>query len=283
MEKTPSAKLASRGPVPKRIAEVDFLRGFSLFLMFLDHLCYDLSYWPAALQSVCKNYFAINSPFVEQASLFGYQIFYTTEWRMILHCIFAGIFMFICGVSCALSHNNQKRTFGLGIVALLLNLGFYAAAVNLNDESLYVYIGILNALFIGLLAYDLVDFFFKSWKADLLAGSLFLVFTCVFVSPNPVFYYDYQEVWRHFGDLFLGRAAAGADYARPLAAITLVFLGAGVGKLLYGKEKKSYLPWLSHLEPFPFLGRHSLGSYLLHQPILFAILALISLCLGYRI
>lgn len=274
----------------KRVAEIDFLRGLALFLMILDHICFDLANADSVIFTVLGGtaYFKVSSTFFADASSFCTTIFYFSTWRLILHSIFVGVFFFLSGISCSFSKNNLVRSLQLGIIAVLINVAFYMFSVMAGqylDSIFYSYfitIGMINALSIGLIVYSIFDRFCTSPLVDIGIAIVLIVVICLVTPIQPTIYESFPKAIQHLGEIFLGKAIAGADCARPLPGICLVFFGAGVGKYLY-KEKKSYLPFLSKIPPFCFLGKHSLGLYLLHQPVIILILVLVAICLGYRV
>ena len=121
----------------KRIWEIDFLRGLSIFLMIIDHAFIALSEfgdaWFTAGQmrvsaeiqayGLIEMIKAMSSGELLGGASFALRLCYFSEWwwlycgfRKVAQPLFASIFIVICGISCTLSHNNLKR----GLLLLLI-------------------------------------------------------------------------------------------------------------------------------------------------------------------
>ncbi len=281
MKKAYAANALSRTPARKkeRIAEIDFLRGLAIFLMVLDHLCYDLSYWGDALiyiggGNLSETIDAI-APVVKLARAIE-----TSAWRAGLHIVFVGVFMLLSGISLTLSRDYRKRSLQITLLGYSLTLLMSGIAAYSGDATMNIAMGILNVMAIAHLLYCLKQFFFKGYKSDLYFFGVFLVLTIALVDPTPRVLGTGSNFVRNYFYLITGQAIGGLDYIRPLPCISLLFLGALLGKTLYAK-KKSYLPFLRHAQPIAFMGSHTLFIYVLHQFVLVFILAIASLALGF--
>lgn len=272
----------------ERVFEIDFLRGLDIILMLIVHFVCDLGMldsflnppevqpeWIVTMQLLCSSIF--NE--IVNGSLFFLEFF------------FSGLFMFLCGISCAFAHSNFKRGIQLAYVAVFLSILLDVADALFGLNS-HIYVGILHALAIGLLIYSLVDHFFPSYKADFLCGILFTILVGI-----TSYYYcgsgahltnldlangnDWNQAWK----LLFGLARAGDDYFSPLITTSLIFLGATVGKTIY-RERKSLIKrdfkkgWA---KPFLWIGNKTLYAYVLHQPVFYAFLALFFLPFGYHL
>jgi uncharacterized membrane protein len=295
----------------ERIFEIDFLRGFDVFLMVLVHFTYDMGpgvsdifrspeqypNWVDAMNRLGSSiFFAITSPI---GTYWGSDSVYTTLFP--LEAIGAGLFVFICGISCSFAKSNFQRGIKLFYVAMIMTLvlsffdyfayhtvsGFLVLDGTKEAVSPYIIMGILHAMAIALLLYALFDHFFNQWWQTFLAAAVlcfFSAFSLWYGYPNgymPSWGYSLGDFWK----LLVGLARTGDDYFSPLLISAVLFLGATVGKTLY-KEKKAYTPkwfpkkWAS---PFIFLGKHSLEVYVLHQVFLYLVLALILWSSGFRL
>ena len=286
-----------------RIFEVDFLRGVAICLMVLLHFCYTLGFGP-------KDFYGIkygDEPewFVPLARLFrfvfcsitqpsGFFSMHSTNDALYmnnftnLHCLevfWAGMFMFLAGLSCTLSKNNFKRGLNIFMVANLLSMVLELGSDLIEPFDMHIWCGILHALGIAIMLFSLYDHFLPKWWQTFIA---FILLTIVvgFIIPNayvidprtdvrsvPSIYpelspfKDFGEFFENMGKLFIGLVRQGDDYFSPVLVTTAVFGGASVGKTLY-KKKKSLLPsWFKGRwgKPICFVGRHTLIIYAAHQ------------------
>lgn len=265
---------------PARVAEIDFLRGFAVFLMVLDHLCYDLSLWDLVLVGIGGEnlYDVLNAirPFVQLG-----QYIESATWRLVLHCIFVGIFFLLSGISTTFSRNHLKRALEITVLGFGLTAVITAFSTYFQDVTLNIFMGLLNTMALAHLTYSLKSAITKDRWTDLYLFFVFLVLTIALTSPEPPYPGKTITEWfANYGALFIGQMAGGMDYIRPLPCIAILFLGAFIGKTFY-KTRKSYLPFLKKAEPFVFFGRHCLWVYVLHQVFLVFILAVVTLALGF--
>jgi len=239
----------------RRLWEVDTIRGVAIILMICYHCIFDLSYFGAYS---------------------GYML--STPWQVFARSI-GSTFIFVLGVSLTLRVNRLKpeledklfrkfllrgaKIFGWGMVVtvvtyFLLGYGF-------------VVFGILHLLGLStILAYP----FLRSRWASLAGGVAVIVLGIIvarFTSPSL------WLVW--LGVRQLGRYMV--DYYPILPWFGIALLGVFAGLTLYpGGIPRFTLPDLSQKAPIrglTFLGRHSLLIYLVHQPILLAILFVVGI------
>lgn len=236
-----------------RIHFLDEVRGFDLILMVFFHAFYVIGYlfkysWGAWL----------------------FQFFNPAE------PFFAGLFIFICGISCRLSHSNWKRGGLLALVAVGMSLFLY---LFMREEM--IWFGVLHFLAVSILLFALLRPLLDRippW-AGLIGSALLLLLTWwvpvyrgsilgikgLFGTDIPGWLVDIPALY----PLGLG-AGEGADYF-PLLPWFFCFLGGSfVG--VWAKQNRfprwmyvSRLPWLS------WLGRHTLVIYVLHQPVVFGL------------
>jgi uncharacterized membrane protein len=221
---------------PGRIWEVDFLRGIAIILMTVFHLVFDL-----------VEYKGLNLSYLDG--------FWYYEGRLS-----AIAFMVIAGVSATLSGRHIRRgllVLGCGLVITLVTYFF--------DPRTYIRFGILHMLGSCMLLYPLVQRLQSGWLA--MAGSLAIV----------------AGLWtRHLSvssSLLLPLGIMPLDFVSvdyyPLLPWSGLFLyGAALGKAFY-RQKRSLLPYFPFAQPLIVMGRHSLAYYLLHQPVLLAILSIV--------
>jgi uncharacterized membrane protein len=230
---------------PGRIAAIDVARGLALLGMGVYHLSWDLAYFGFAPP---------NLP-------------YSPGMRIFSHIV-ASAFLGLVGVSLAIAHRDGLRRHAfvlrLAIVAGAAALVSVATFLAAPDEA--IWFGILHCIFAAsLLAAPLLRA--PAWVA-LVAGVAALAAPRVLASAtfNPP-----ALVW-----LGLGTVDPSTLDWRPLlpwAGVTLI--GLGLTRLALRRLLASSLADWRPGAPgrvVAFAGRHSLAIYLVHQPILFALL-----------
>lgn len=279
-----------------RIIELDFIKGISLILMVAVHFLYVLSttgvvsfFWKPdtpnqglnAMNRWCSMVFdSIVLPKGSSAYTGGY---------LRLNCLevfFAGLFVFLAGISCTFSKNNLLRGLQLGILGELLTV-FMIVGCTITNTDGGIIIGILHAMAIGIILYAIFDKFFpKLWQTFLAAIILVLfngiTMTRLFMGGGLQ---KYAYLPRDWWKLLLGTARWGDDYFSPVMVSAGIFLGASWGKLFY-KDRKSYWPKelpTAWTKPICFLGRHTLSIYILHQPVAYLLVGIMYLCCGYTL
>ena len=169
----------------KRIWEIDFLRGLSIFLMIIDHAFIALSEFgdawftagqmriPAAIQAygLIEMIKAMSSGEILGGASFALRLCYFSEWwwlycgfRKVAQPLFASIFIVICGISCTLSHNNLKRGLLLLLVAEALTLG-----THLYTKPDVLNFGVLHLLAVCILVFEGINAIFKGDKKSIAA------------------------------------------------------------------------------------------------------------------
>lgn len=240
---------------PKRIEIIDALRGLSILLMVIHHALYDAVYFLGAPRWLFSNF--IFNP---------------------LHYFFAGLFIFLSGVSCRFSHSNLKRglvTFVAGWVVTLVtylvdNPAWFGILHLLGSSAMLV--GAAELVFPRLLHGE------RSKRRDaarvlvLLASVILFVFLWIKV---------YDSSYNFKGFAWLGFVYPGyysSDWFPLLPWFFVYTAGAAVGGFVVERR----LPERFYTAKIPFfatVGRNTLIVYVLHQPVLFGITMLIKLFL----
>ncbi|HBY58087.1 MAG TPA: hypothetical protein DEG96_09575 [Candidatus Atribacteria bacterium] len=241
----------------KRFWEIDFLRGIAIIMMVLYHLLYNLHYFA---------HYNVNV--------------YSGFWMYFARTT-ATIFIFLVGVSLSISFSRAKhfspnvtkktrlflkylrrglKVFSWGLIITLITWFFLREG--------FVIFGILHLIGISIiLAYP----FLKLHYWNLLIG-LFCIFVGVYLK-GFVFNF-YWLSWLGF------RPAQfyTVDYFPLLPWFGVVLIGIFFGSLLYPDYSRKFqivdFSSLSGVKILCFLGKHSLLIYLLHQPLIIAILYL---------
>ena len=221
-----------------RIETIDALRGFCVVLMAAHHLLFNLHYFLGAPRWVFHNpAFDILAPF------------------------FAGVFIFLSGLSSRFSSNNIKRglkAFALAAVITVVTYYFVETPI---------WFGVLHLLGFSMVFYGLT---YKFW--DLIpkpAAPAFFVFLIIggAVWANATAIPNYAAWVLGFGPP--GREFLFSYDFFPIVPWLFVFL-LGTRAGTYVKERKLPEKFYDQKIPvFPKIGRKALLIYILHQPVLY--------------
>ncbi|HEX9902318.1 MAG TPA: heparan-alpha-glucosaminide N-acetyltransferase [Acidobacteriota bacterium] len=230
--------------VSARIWEIDFLRGLSIILMVFYHVGYDLS----ELAGI--------------KTLLGVEINLSSLFLSIAQYFFAGLFIILCGISSTLSRNNIRRALKLLGVAVIIT-----AATMIYNSSSAIHFGILHCLGIGILIYGLMFEKSRPLACAAAAATVFglSVALALFVRNVPV-----RFNWL----LPLGITSntyTSLDYFPLLPWLGVYLAGTALGKSIYF-QKRSLIPKRLPETFINTAGRHSLLIYVVHQPVIIAVL-----------
>jgi uncharacterized membrane protein len=232
-----------------RFWEVDAARGVAIIMMIVYHTTYDLD------------------------TLGGYDVQSTTGYWALFADLTAGLFLLLVGVSLAISRARTSlmgwRLFGkylargLRILAygVVLTLVFLALGMGV------VAFGILHLIGISIiLAYP----FLRLRLTNLVLGTLIFVVGQYILAQGL----DSQSFWLlPFG--IVPEGVIMPDYRPLLPWFGVVLIGLFFGNVVYGDGRRpaalgDKAPMLAR--PLPPPGRNSLFIYLIHQPIIIALL-----------
>ncbi len=228
-------------PQNGRYAILDAYRGLCVVVMVIYHAAFDL-----AINGFIPITLLIN-PVMD-----------------ILHPVFAGSFVLMSGATCRFSRSNLKK----GIV-LALCAASVSAATYLFARDMFVSFGILHFLAAGALIYHILGRLFEKYEniAAPLCFALFLVLYFIF----PIIIKTPGLAFAGFPTL----SYESGDYYPLLPWIFLFMFGAFVG----GVIKSNRMPSFFYRFRFPLfekIGRFSLIIYLVHQPLIYGAVTLIS-------
>ena len=226
----------------KRIEIIDALRGFSVVLMVIHHLLYNLVNFMDA------------PPW-----------FFSNPVFDILHYIFAGLFIFLSGVSSRFSRGNVERGSIVIVLAVLIT---YVT----NRMDMPIWFGILHLLGFSMLFFGLTQ---KIWDLIPRRAAPVVFVILIVASALAIRNTGLTSEYIVLRDLFwvLGWSQPGYysyDYFPLLPWIFVFLLGTWAG--IYIRDRK--LPgWFYEVKPpvFPAIGRKALLIYILHQPVLYAL------------
>lgn len=233
-----------------RIEMIDLARGLALLAMAVYHFTWDLEFFGYAAPGL------------------------TAEggWRLFARCI-ASSFLFLAGFSLVLAHGStfnptsfMRRLRLVASAALLITAVTYLAF-----PDGFIFFGILHQI----AAASLIGLFFvrlPPLATAIVAGA---VIALPFFFRHPFF--DEPVLW------WVGLSTVtprSNDYVPIFPWLGAVLLGIAAGRLALDR---AWLVGLAHVQPggwsrpFRYAGQHSLAVYLLHQPVLIALLFLFSL------
>jgi len=222
----------------KRIWEIDFFRGIALLLMIYFHVIFDMN------------------------EFFGYSVSYSSGLNYYIGKLSAILFMLIAGISCTLSGKNTKRAVKILAVAFLITIVSY-----LYNPQYSIKFGILHFMGVCILLYPL----FKKLNAYL----LLVIGLCVLALGR---WFSTLEV--DFDYLFPVGITSGnfssSDYYPLVPWISVFLFGIAVGKIFYSK-KQSLFKFELKENIISKVGRRTLLIYIVHQPVILAVLSLIEI------
>lgn len=231
----------------ERIWELDALRGFAILCVVAVHFLFDLTYFLNADVQLGGFYWAIK----QNGGVF---------------------FVILSGACAALGTRSFKRgclVFACGLIVSAVTYCIYR--LGMAGEGIVVRFGVLSLLGVCMMLYPL----FRKWPVPVLAvtGAVLVAlgFYVAALTVRPSWLYPLGLMSASF---------TSSDYFPLLPNLGWFMLGSVVGKTAY-RDKRSLLPSFpkdfSIIRFFRFCGRQSLWIYLLHQPVLYGIIALISL------
>lgn len=230
----------------KRIWELDALRGLAILVMIAIHLTYDLV--------VLFDVWDLKNP-----ALFNF----SQDWGGV-------IFLVLSGLCATLGSRPVQRgllVFACGLLVSAVTVGMYL--LDFTGRGIIIYFGVLHCLGICMLLWPLFrkcpTWLLAVLGAAMIAGGLYLV--------------DHVRTGS-FWLVPLGIPCYGfssSDYFPLLPNLGYFLIGAVLGRTLY-RNKQTLLPRVNDRNPIlRFLcwcGRKSLWIYLIHQPVLAAVIGL---------
>lgn len=228
-----------------RVWELDALRGICLIGMIAVHLLFDLN-------------------------TFGSVQIELPSWFVFVRSYGHVLFVLISGICATLGSHSFRRGVKVLCCALLVTYVTIFMDYVVGIRNIRIWFGILHMLGVCMVVYPL----FKrlpGWSL-LLIGLAFTVlgFWLQTVTVSVDYFFPIG--------LRSGRFYCGSDYFPVFPGLGWFLIGAGLGKTVY-RKKASLLPRVNSdfflLRFFRFCGRNSLLIYLLHQPILTLLTAVV--------
>ena len=248
---------------PNRIHLLDELRGLAVFCMVFYHAFY-----------ICGTFFGADWA----DALF--------DFFLPVQPFFAGIFIFLCGISCTLSRSNFKRGATLLGVALGMTLVTAVIMPKMGFVDCEIYFGILHFLSVSILLYA---FFAKPLgRVSPFAGVLLCAVLYAFTSGIEKGTLSYGELFSitlpdelYESDILMPLGIYSpnfysADYF-PLFPDIFIFASgvfAGIYCSKCGYPEQFYRQRAAF---FGSLGRNALVIYVAHMPVIYALAYIIDL------
>jgi len=258
-----------------RIWILDFLRGLCVLLMIFDHV---VSNFIMFLPNLANQADKLTSIVID---LFYWGRYYWVHpARVVIRALVVFTFYFVCGICCSLSRSNLKRGLELVGVSLLITIVTYGIDYFMFSgmPNTVIWFGTLHCLAIAILLVALIELIpkekLKLW-IYLIGGVLMFIphiYTYTVSPASPTAFNMILGIYPLDGNVFYS-----ADIAPLLPNIGIVFIGTALGKVIIGRKwlKPSKTPAMLH--PVNFVGRNALLIYVLHQPIVLAIMYLLVL------
>ncbi|MBQ3049928.1 MAG: DUF1624 domain-containing protein [Oscillospiraceae bacterium] len=235
-----------------RIWLIDELRGLSIILMVLHHAAYDAVY------------------------MFGADLPVESVVVYILHVIFAALFVLISGASCRFSRSNLKR----GALCFVCGMVITLVTGVVMPRSIVVF-GILHLLGICMMLFALLQPALDKLSPPVgtaifgvLSVLTFRVDRGFFGIPwlwevrLPAALYSTEFLFP-FG--FPSENFFSGDYFPLLPWLFVFITGAYIG--IYLKERRCPKFFFDlHSKPLALIGQNTLIIYMLHQPVIYALL-----------
>jgi uncharacterized membrane protein len=258
----------------KRIWELDFLRGLAIIMMVFDHFMFDFAYLP----NYFSNFYEVNHPFFNWLNDFA-RMYWNSTLRFFGREFFVLLFLLISGISFTFSKDNFKRGFKMLLVALVITGVTWIIDLTLNFGVLIVF-GVIHMFAVNTLIVALMRKYIKSEIILLFIGMLIITFSFIYGFFTPT---STQLSLTELPKIIIGINSYGADHFGILPYLGIILIGTVVGKTFYS-QRVSLVPQvqLSSRNIFLLTGKYSLYVYVIHQPIVLGIVAIIAYSFGFR-
>ena len=236
-----------------RIEIIDSLRGLAVVLMVIHHLLYNFVAFLGA-----------------PVWLFSNPVF------DILHYIFAGLFIFLSGVSSRFSRDNIKRGSIVIVIAVVL-----ITYVTVRITNTPIWFGILHLLGFSMLFYGLTCRFWNTIP-NKLAPLIFIPLIIISAVARDSAQLTSETAWIRDLLWILGWRQPGLrsfDYFPILPWVFVFLLGTWAGRSILERRLPVWF-YEAKCPFFPSVGRKALIIYVLHQPVLYPIVLGIEYLMG---
>ncbi|MCM1043759.1 MAG: DUF1624 domain-containing protein [Corallococcus sp.] len=266
---------------PKRIWEVDFLRGLMILFVVMDHFFWDVisfkNYYNSAF---FKWLLSIAESYRSSITVFG-------KLEKVTHVAFITMFVLLSGVSSSFSRSNVKRGIKMTIFAIAFSAVTFAVSTIVNNSRVLIVFNVIHVLAFSCLIWSGIEFIGtklkKNWQKNIYGVSCAVL---LLISLIVGYYFDKYPADDLGIFAFLIKSTNAAqfspgDYLAFFPYFGWFLLGAFFGKKLY-KEKSTLFPTVNEkwVAPFTFCGRHSLVIYFGSQIVMYGFIYLLGVVGG---
>lgn len=244
----------------KRVNIIDEVRGLLIILVIAYHILFDL----AVVFKIRETWAAFRI-------------------AHILQPVLPFMFILISGISFQLSRNNIKRGLIIGAAAMALTLVLWIA----TPDYIIVF-GILHLLAVLHIGFGLLKKFIDKIPAPVWIVIIALCVLLFLLTYNVMYEYlgieglikiplpDSLYQNNFFMPLgFHSSDFVSSDYTPLLPWMFVFIIGIFLGRYARKMPESLIKP---HIRPLAFIGRHTLIIYLVHQPIIYAVLWVVLNC-----
>lgn len=259
---------------PKRIWEVDFVRGLMILFVVWDHFMWDIA------NVGSRTY---NTAFFRWL----YELsgkYYGGSLRAVTHDVFVTMFVLTSGVSCSFSRSNGRRALKMCAFAVLFSAITYAASAAFNTE-ITIYFNVIHVIALSVLLYTVIEWIWSkltaNWQKNIF-GVLYFALTMTALVVGHCAKYMYvnwidlifgQSEWR---TAILNKFMYGGDYLSFLPDFGWFLVGAFLGKIAY-RKKETLFPSVDarYVCPVTFCGKYSIWIYFGSQVVMYGFIYLL--------
>lgn len=267
---------SAENPTPRRVWEVDFVRGLMIMFVVWDHFMWDVNmigghtYKTALFQWLYK--LSVD--------------YYSGALRAVTHDTFVTMFVVTSGVSCALSRSNGKRALKMCIFALAFTVITYALSAMLQTD-LTIYFNVIHVIALSVAIYAGIEWVFsklrKNWQKNFFGIFYFALTMTALVVGHCAKYMNVNWMDLVFGKsefrtALLRKMEFGGDYLSFLPDFGWFLAGAFLGKIVY-RKKESVFPSvdyrLAEEISLVWCGRYSIWIYFGSQVLMYGLIYLL--------
>ena len=298
----------------KRVWEVDFVRGFIIIGMLIDHFIGDFWMTTRPLHINRANDFFTN--------MYQFSVAYWNHpARVSVRLLGVALLLVVSGISAKFSKKSWFHALLILAFGGIMSAVFGVIAIYTGDFTMNVMMGAITCIGLCLLIYSLVRMLFYKlgigkhfkWFALFFAVSILVMWGFAsYLNPDRLGDYNFWFIYNNYAPVIkniqtpddlrknvwkalIGLNYFGADWLPLFPYLGYMFLGGFIGETLY-KNKESFLRFFKSkgerslnarfnhaTRGVTFFGKKSMWFYLLHQPVFIVIIVLIALIMGLSI